>query len=356
MSARFKLADESSKAPLVACFPTGLPAGFDESSELKVYGHGDARKKRRRVLVAKKSLVDPQGASHTLTYEAKSVHGNDPLFTTMVGIYDKKTKQVELHPIETVYKLKQWTAPTEQVPENRTDGVDYMQQRRDLVSTFGSKKKQTQLRARDANKIKVENVSGASAVQKLLEVRAEAKRDLIAEGGSSSSFKLGGSNKLESAAIDKAMDENRKMILPPYDEDATSSDAVYDVTQMVQANETKALEEARAALLVSIEEDESEDFWKTYRGPRFVQAQARRMCQDPEAAAENTDILYLLYLRHMIRMYNTRFPIMNKTKAQIGSMLDGASDGTVMQLLKNYAEKIHGAGNQGGPQDPESLR
>ena len=61
---------------------------------------------------------------------------------------------------------------------------------------------------------------------------------------------------------------------------------------MVQANETKALEEARAALLVSIEEDESEDFWKTYRGPRFVQAQARRMCQDPEAAAENTDILY----------------------------------------------------------------
>ena len=233
------------------------------------------------------------------------------------------------------------------MPDNRTSDVSYMQQRRDLVSTFGSKKKQAQIRARDANMIKVENVAAASAVQKLLQGRAASKSEASGNSASSSSsFELGAANKLDSGA-DKAMEENRRLILPPFKVDATTPQEVYKVSAMVHPAELKPLGEARDTLLAELEQQGGEAFWKAYRGPRFVQTHMRRLCQDADAAKKNPRILNLLYLRHMMRMYNLRFPIMNKTKAQIGSMLDSASDAAVAELLKSFAEKIYGGGKAG---------
>ena len=105
-----------------------------------------------------------------------------------VGVYNKSTQRLELHDARQIAQLR-YNVDDGGVAEARESGegglgspaFNYMERRRLLVETFGSKRKQRAQAASDANKIGADTISAAKAVAKQL--IAEGQRVLDESGG-----------------------------------------------------------------------------------------------------------------------------------------------------------------------------
>lgn len=139
----------------------------------------------------------------------------------VVGVYDKNTHEVRLCNVDQLYVMQQSVkGASENVDEHRGDGKSVMEQRRDLVEVFGSKKSKTMQKTREENIVNLQNISGAQSVAATLQKKVDkAQKELKEQRARDSAFSS------ESAALA----HTRQAVMPPCDVDAPTPDRVYNL-------------------------------------------------------------------------------------------------------------------------------
>lgn len=138
-----------------------------------------------------------------------------------VGIYDKKTKEVRLCNVNQIYVMQQSVkGASDNVDENKGESKSFMEQRRDLVEVFGSKKSKRMQKSREENMVNIQNISGAASVADTLQKKIDkAQKKLDEERARDAKYST------ESAALAST----RNALLPPIDVDAATPDRVYSL-------------------------------------------------------------------------------------------------------------------------------
>jgi DNA-directed RNA polymerase I subunit RPA49 len=111
---------------------------------------------------------------------------------------------------------------SENVDDNRGEDKSFMEQRRDLVEVFGSKKSKRMQKSREENIVDLEHISGAASVTQTLQKKISAAKAKQEEERAQ-----GGTFSKEAAALAAT----RNALLPPCDIDAPTPDRVYDLTK-----------------------------------------------------------------------------------------------------------------------------
>jgi len=190
------------------------------------------------------------GKDHACTYSAEAIMAPDRTkqkdksskkprvepTQLCVGIYDKQTNTLTLHPTAcdgSVFALQQ-SVPTYKPDRTASAALNTAEyQRRVLFQDFGSAKKQRALRSQDANKVNVDLVVGSgSVVQSFVtgESMSASNRAAVKEqqqhvGQQDEVSKPGG-------AVQQSAMEWRKMVLPPFNPNATKAYLVYDASSI----------------------------------------------------------------------------------------------------------------------------
>lgn len=138
-----------------------------------------------------------------------------------MGVYDKKTKEVRLCNVRQIYVMQQAVkGAADNVDENKGESKSFMDQRRDLVEVFGSKKSKRMQKSREENLVNVQNISGSASVAQTLQKKIDkAQQQLATERARDPKYSA------ESAALAAT----RNAIMPPLDVDAATPDRVYNL-------------------------------------------------------------------------------------------------------------------------------
>ena len=173
--------------------------------------------KKQRLVLASSEKVAYQGANFGYL-------GSSHDFSNYaVGVYDKTTKEVRVCNVKQIYVMQQAIKQlSENVDDSRGEKKNFIEQRRDLVEVFGSKKSKRMQKNREENIVHHENISGATSVAQTLKKKiSAAQRKLEEERAKDGSFTV------EKAALAAT----RNALLPPCDIDAPTPDLVYDLTK-----------------------------------------------------------------------------------------------------------------------------
>lgn len=173
--------------------------------------------KKQRLVVASSEKVAYQGANFGY------LGSSHDFASYAVGVYDRKTKEVRLCNVKQIYVMQQAIKnASENVDDNRGEDKSFMEQRRDLVEVFGSKKSKRMQKNREENIVNLENISGAASVTQTLQKKISAAQKQLEEERARD-----GSYSKESAALAATRNE----LLPPCDIDAPTPDRVYDLSK-----------------------------------------------------------------------------------------------------------------------------
>lgn len=138
-----------------------------------------------------------------------------------VGVYDKTTGEVRLSNVPQIYVMQQTIkGASDNVDDNRGKDKNFMEQRRDLVEVFGSKKSKRMQKSREENMVQLDNISGAATITDTLQKKIDkAQKKLLEERARDVNYSS------ESAALAST----RSALLPPCDIDAPTPDRVYNL-------------------------------------------------------------------------------------------------------------------------------
>jgi hypothetical protein len=198
--------------PRLVSFPQGLPRDADQL-DIELYKKG-AGKKRKRLLITEAGSIEYRGVDF----------GEGSMKTDLckfaVGVLDKASMQMRVYPADHIFVMKQQFKTNENLQKLST--LTYMERRQSLTEEFGSRKKKRALSAAQSNQISAENISGAGAVEM-------AMSDSIVDNDRLESDEAIGMVD----AAEAALEENRRKLLPPYDESARSAKEVYPVSGLI---------------------------------------------------------------------------------------------------------------------------
>lgn len=138
-----------------------------------------------------------------------------------MGIYDRLTHEVRLCNVPQIYVMQQTVkGASDAADEDKGERKSIMEQRRELVEAFGSKKSKRMQRSREENVVHSENVSGAASVSATLQkTMSIANQKLKEERDRDAKYSTDGA----------ALASTRNAILPPCNVDAASPDRVYNL-------------------------------------------------------------------------------------------------------------------------------
>ncbi|RLN51232.1 hypothetical protein BBJ28_00012378 [Nothophytophthora sp. Chile5] len=225
----------------------------------------------------------------------------------VVGVYDKTTKEVRLSNVSQIYVMQQTVkGSTDNVDENRGEGKSFMEQRRDLVEVFGSKKSKRMQKNREENVVDLEHISGAASVTETLKKKiTSAKRKMEEERARDASYSS------EAAALAVT----RNTILPPCDIDAPTPEHVYNLRKcaslslslfcfmdaMVMDSLTIQAEEMIEALHTTSAAD--------YAANWNMAALPTRLLLSLPTPYDVSKMGLVLYISYMLEIFNARFPL-----------------------------------------------
>ncbi|KAG7379473.1 DNA-directed RNA polymerase I subunit RPA49 [Phytophthora pseudosyringae] len=311
-----------STAPVVATFRNGPPPPSQRKDLAFEVFENPAKK--QRLVVASSEKVAYQGAnfgylgsSHDFAHYA-------------VGVYDRKTKEVRLCNVNQIYVMQQAIKNSaENVDDNRGEDKSFMEQRRDLVEVFGSKKSKRMQKNREENIVDLEHISGAASVSQTLQKKiSAAKRKLEEERAQDGSYTKEGA----------ALAATRNALLPPCDVDAPTPDRVYDLTKFmdhaVMDSLTIMAEEVIEALQTSSVAE--------YAASLSLASLPTRLMLSLSAPYDVNKMCLVVYLAYMIDFYNSRFPM--RKSAAVFSEEKGIPLVVVRHFLKLFTDISEGNG------------
>lgn len=199
--------------PRLVSFPGGVPAN-SEDMEMLVGQKGTGKKRRRQVICTQNGL-SYTGIDHGDTHS----HKNN-LCKYAVAKLDAATGIMTIYPTEHVYAMRPQVVASGHAADPDTLSTMTADERRTaLTEEFGSSKKKRAMKQAASNSIEDSNVSGASAVElaitdSMLEVEASAHVD----------------------ASEFALEQNRRLILPPYDEKTTVEADAYPLAKLMHGS------------------------------------------------------------------------------------------------------------------------
>ena len=167
--------------------------------------------KKQRLVLASSEKVAYQGANFGY------LGASHDFANYAVGVFDKKTREVRLCNVSQIYVMQQAIKnASENVDDNRGHDKSYMEQRRDLVEVFGSKKSKRMQKNREENMVDLDHISGATSVAQTLKKKISAAQRKLGD---------------ERAQDGAALAATRNALLPPCDIDAPTPEQVYDLTK-----------------------------------------------------------------------------------------------------------------------------
>jgi len=199
--------------PRVISFPGGVPAN-SENMQMFVGQKGTGKKRRRQVICTLNGLAY-SGIDHGDTHS----HKNN-LCKYAVAKLDSASGTLTLYPTDHVYAMRPQVVASDHAADPATLSTMTSDERRKaLTDEFGSSKKKRAMKQAASNSIVDTNVSGASAVElaitdSMLEVEASSHVD----------------------ASEFALEQNRRLMLPPYDADTTTEADAYPLAKLMHGS------------------------------------------------------------------------------------------------------------------------
>lgn len=171
--------------------------------------------KKQRLVVASADKVAYQGANFGYLSAA-----ND-CASYAVGVFDRRSGEVRVCNVDQIYVMQQTIkGASDNADDNRGADKNYMDQRRDLVEVFGSKKSKRMQKSREENMVNLDNISGAATLAQTLQKKVDsAQKELLEAKARDAGY--------SSAAA--ALAATRNQLLPPCDVDAPTPDRVYNL-------------------------------------------------------------------------------------------------------------------------------
>ena len=158
-----------------------------------------------------------------------------------------------------------------------------------LVDTFGSKKAKRQKRAREANQVTAEQVSGRKALTDILHAKSAAAAE---------------SKKASGDKADAALREHRLKLLPPHDEHAASVERVYDMQQFLPKKLAIALRPARQKLEKLAKSAAALEKAHAAKAiPAYVRARLKLLGEEQDAGQRSRALGWLAYLVCLLRVH-----------------------------------------------------
>uniref|UniRef100_K3WFG6 DNA-directed RNA polymerase I subunit RPA49 n=1 Tax=Globisporangium ultimum (strain ATCC 200006 / CBS 805.95 / DAOM BR144) TaxID=431595 RepID=K3WFG6_GLOUD len=305
-----------SAAPLVATFRNGPPPPAKRSNlSFEVF---ENPAKKQRLVVASTEKIAYQGANFGYLSAA-----ND-CASYAVGIYDKTTKEVRLCNVNQIYVMQQSVkGASENVDENKGESKSFMEQRRDLVEVFGSKKSKRMQKSREENIVNIQNISGAVSVADTLQKKIDkAQKKLDEERARDGKYSV------ENAALVST----RNAILPPIDVDAATPDRVYNLRKFLDTHVMESLQFKATELIEALQTTSVGDYTSTNN----IGALATRLLLSLPTPYDTTKVAYIVYISYLLQFYNQHFPVRKSA-----TMLSEEKDiplVVVRHLLKLFTE------------------
>ncbi|OWZ14440.1 hypothetical protein PHMEG_00012092 [Phytophthora megakarya] len=313
-----------STAPVVATFRNGPPPP-NQRKDLAFEVFENPTKKQRLV-VSTCERVAYQGANFGYL---GSTHD---FANYAVGVYDKQTKEVRLCNVNQIYVMQQAIKnSSENIDDNRGEGKSFMEQRRDLVEVFGSKKSKRVQKSREENIVDLENISGAASVTQTLQKKMSAAQKKAQEERANGSFSK------EAAALAVT----RNALLPPVDIDAPTPDRVYDLTKFMD----HAVMDSLTIMAEEIIEALQTQSVMEYATSLGLATLPTRLMMSLSAPYDVNKMGLIVYVAYLIDFTNSRFPL-NKSAA-VFSEEKGIPLVIVRHFLKFFTDVSEG--NSGYP-------
>jgi hypothetical protein len=323
--------NEENDYPRVVSFPAGVPAQSDDMNIL-VCHKGTGKKRKTQVLSGLPGLSF-RGTDYG---DGLTVKSNQ--YKYAVCQLDSATGVMTLHPTDHIFVMRA-TGDSDASAPAALSGMTSDERRKTLTEEFGSRKKKRAMLQAASNHILDSNVSGADAVhsaiaESVLSQEADVHQD----------------------ASEFALEQNRQLMLPPYNEDATSVAEAYEfdrlfapslqhvIAQLYDSSMPADISESKSKKLLSASMEAVQALLvRLGAGPSSLavasaagsQVQAAMHSTDPEKPAlrskEAADLfkkrcIALLYLHFLCKLYKllieSKFSTMNKldlAKAMCGS-------------------------------------
>ncbi|RLN86132.1 hypothetical protein BBJ28_00005160 [Nothophytophthora sp. Chile5] len=247
--------------------------------------------KKQRIVVASSEKVAYQGANFGY------LSASHDCSSYVVGVYDKTTKEVRLSNVSQIYVMQQTVkGSTDNVDENRGEGKSFMEQRRDLVEVFGSKKSKRMQKNREENVVDLEHISGAASVTETLKKKiTSAKRKMEEERARDASYSS------EAAALAVT----RNTILPPCDVDAPTPEHVYNLRKFMDAMVMDSLTIQAEEMIEALHTTSAADYAANWN----MAALPTRLLLSLPTPYDVSKVGLVLYISYMLEIFNARFPL-----------------------------------------------
>ncbi|KAK1942930.1 DNA-directed RNA polymerase I subunit RPA49 [Phytophthora citrophthora] len=273
---------------------------------------------KKRLVLASSEKVAYQGANFGY------MSSNHDFANYAVGVYDKKTKEVRLCNVNQIYVMQQAIKnSSENVDDNRGEDKSFMEQRRDLVEVFGSKKSKRMQKNREENIVDLEHISGATSISQTLKKKVSAaKRKLEEEQAQDGHYTK------EAAALAAT----RNALLPPVDIDAPTPDRIYDLTKFMDSTVMDSLTIMAEEVIEALQTTSVAE----YSASLNLASLPTRLMLSLPAPYDVNKMCLIVYLAYMIDFYNSRFPI--RKSAAVFSEEKGIPLVVVRHFLKLFTD------------------
>jgi hypothetical protein len=205
--------DASEGYPRIASFPSGAP-----KSEMEIIvGSKGSGKKRKNLVISELDGVDYKAQD----YGNVDTHKNN-LCKYAIGKLDSNTGKMMIYPTSHIYILRPDINKVSLLPPFHNNILNNDDKRNKLTFEFGSRKKQKALSQAQSNKIIDDNIIGANTVKANI-MSSMSLSDSNTNNNSSSNNDL--VSHLD--ASEYALEQNRKLLLPPYNGTTTVFEEAY---------------------------------------------------------------------------------------------------------------------------------
>lgn len=247
--------------------------------------------KKQRLVIASSERVAYQGAN--FGYLSSS---ND-FANYAVGVYDRQTKTVRLCNVPQLYVMQQAIKnASETVDDAHEVDKSSMEQRRELVEVFGSKKSKRMQKTREENLVNLDNISGAASVSQTLQKKiSAAKRKLEEERVQDGSF----------SKEEAALAATRNVLLPPCDVDAPTPDRVYDLTKFMDHAVMDSLTIMAEEVLEALQTTSVAE----YAASLDLATLPTRLLLSLSVPYDTNKVCLIVYVAYLIDFANSRFPL-----------------------------------------------
>lgn len=280
-SAKIKVVEPSEKdIPMLLSFPHGVPQNA-EGMTVDIYQKGKVKRRKRVV----------EGLLENILFQGSNIgdqsEAND-LCKFAIAELDESTGELKLVEANHAYVMHPIHHDKDRF-ESQSNMTNY-ERKVSLTEAFGSRKKQRAMRAAASNTISSENISGASRIESTMTAVIEADTLQVAD------------------AAKEAIEAQRKLLLPPYNETTTVISEAYPLDGVVPPHVVKAMkekyEEFEAGLdlarvtVSSVYEQLKKDITHEYV-LQLVHGMLGNILENKKIFKKN--IIYALFLHYMMR-------------------------------------------------------